>query len=85
MKTPEDLVRLHGRFGLELADSPRGLPDHLATQLEFVHFLAFREAARRPSSRRISDRLGEDRLIERRFSSQVASAECHFTFLPGRR
>lgn len=44
MKTLEEVVRFYAHFGLTLSDTLRELPDHLATQLEFLHFLAFREA-----------------------------------------
>lgn len=44
MRTMEETVRFYDHFGLTLSDTPRELPDHLATQLEFLHFLAFREA-----------------------------------------
>jgi DMSO reductase family type II enzyme chaperone len=44
MKVMEEAVRFYNHFGLTLADSPRELPDHLSTELEFLHFLAFREA-----------------------------------------
>ncbi len=44
MKTMEEAVRFYNYFGLTLSESPRELPDHLTTQLEFLHFLAFREA-----------------------------------------
>jgi DMSO reductase family type II enzyme chaperone len=44
MKTMEEAVRFYNHFGLTLAGSPRELPDHLTTELEFLHFLAFREA-----------------------------------------
>ena len=47
MKTMEECVRFYNHFGLTLSDAPRELPDHLATQLEFLHFLAFREAEAR--------------------------------------
>lgn len=47
MKTLEECVRFYDHFGLTLADAPRELPDHLATQLEFLHLLAFREAETR--------------------------------------
>jgi DMSO reductase family type II enzyme chaperone len=43
MKTMEEAVRFYNHFGLTLCESPREMPDHLATQLEFLHFLAFRE------------------------------------------
>lgn len=44
MKTMEEAVRFYEHFGLTLSEAPRELPDHLATELEFLHFLAFREA-----------------------------------------
>ena len=44
MKTMEEAVRFYNHFGLTLSDSPREMPDHITTQLEFLHFLAFREA-----------------------------------------
>jgi DMSO reductase family type II enzyme chaperone len=47
MKTMEEAVRFYNHFGLTLSDgseAPRELPDHITTQLEFLHFLAFREA-----------------------------------------
>ncbi len=44
MKTMEETVRFYNHFGLTLTDKPRELPDHLTTELEFLHYLAFREA-----------------------------------------
>jgi DMSO reductase family type II enzyme chaperone len=44
MKTMEETVRFYNHFGLTLSDSPREMPDHITTELEFLHFLAFREA-----------------------------------------
>jgi DMSO reductase family type II enzyme chaperone len=44
MKTMEETVRFYNHFGLTLSDEPREMPDHITTQLEFLHFLAFREA-----------------------------------------
>jgi DMSO reductase family type II enzyme chaperone len=43
MKTMEEAVRFYHHFGLNLSEDPRELPDHLTTQLEFLHCLAFRE------------------------------------------
>jgi DMSO reductase family type II enzyme chaperone len=43
MKTMEEAVRFYNHFGLSLAEKPRELPDHHSTQLEFLHYLAFRE------------------------------------------
>jgi len=39
----EDLVRFYEHFGLR--HQPGDLPDHLCTELEFLHYLAFKEAA----------------------------------------
>jgi DMSO reductase family type II enzyme chaperone len=44
MKTMEEAVRFYNYFGLTMAENPRELPDHITTQLEFLHFLTFREA-----------------------------------------
>jgi DMSO reductase family type II enzyme chaperone len=44
MKKMEEAVRFYNHFGLSLAEKPRELPDHLTTELEFLHYLAFREA-----------------------------------------
>jgi DMSO reductase family type II enzyme chaperone len=44
MKTMEECVRFYHHFGLALPEAPRELPDHLVTELEFLHYLAFREA-----------------------------------------
>ena len=44
MKTMEEAVRFYNFFGLTLSDAQRELPDHITTQLEFLHFLAFRQA-----------------------------------------
>jgi DMSO reductase family type II enzyme chaperone len=48
MKTMEEAIRFYNHFGLTLSDDPRELPDHLATQLEFLHYLAFQEAQELP-------------------------------------
>lgn len=53
----EELVRFYGYFDLGLSERDRELPDHLTVELEFLHYLAFREgraleAAGDPSSYR---------------------------------
>ncbi|MCB1630822.1 MAG: molecular chaperone TorD family protein [Pseudomonadales bacterium] len=40
----EELVRFYDFFGLSLDHATQGEPDHLLTELEFLHFLAFQEA-----------------------------------------
>ena len=39
----EELVRFYNHFGLHLSGRTREMPDHLTTELEFMHFLTFRE------------------------------------------
>lgn len=42
----EDLLRFYEHFGLEYSiDKVPELPDHLVTELDFLHYLAFLEAA----------------------------------------
>lgn len=44
MHTMEETVRFYNHFGLSMAEQPNELPDHLATQLEFMHFMTFQES-----------------------------------------
>ena len=44
MQVMEEAVRFYNFFGLHMPETPAELPDHLTTQLEFLHYLAFREA-----------------------------------------
>ena len=43
MKIMEELVRFYEHFGLQAGAGDR--PDHLCTELEFMHYLAFKQAA----------------------------------------
>jgi len=43
MKIMEELVRFYEHFGLQ--PGPGDQPDHLCAELEFMHYLAFKEAA----------------------------------------
>jgi DMSO reductase family type II enzyme chaperone len=45
MKAMEEVMRFYKYFGLKLSDERRIPPDHLATELEFLHYLTFRQAA----------------------------------------
>lgn len=47
MKAMEDAVRFYNYFHLHLSQEMRELPDHITTQLEFLHYLTFREAEAR--------------------------------------
>jgi DMSO reductase family type II enzyme chaperone len=44
MKTMEEAGRFYNHFGLTLSEEPRELPDHITTELEFLHYLSFKEA-----------------------------------------
>lgn len=44
MKVMEEVLRFYHFFGLRLSAEKRDRPDHLATELEFMHLLAFKEA-----------------------------------------
>jgi DMSO reductase family type II enzyme chaperone len=45
MKSMEEVIRFYNYFGLKLSGERRIPPDHLATELEFLHYLTFRQAA----------------------------------------
>lgn len=47
MKVMEDAVRFYNFFALRLAPTLHELPDHITTELEFLHYLTFREAEAR--------------------------------------
>ena len=47
MKVMEDATRFYNFFGLRLSPEMRELPDHITTELEFLHYLTFREAEAR--------------------------------------
>lgn len=46
MTVMEEAVRFYNHFGLSLAEDRKELPDHLTTQLEFLHFLSTAEQMR---------------------------------------
>jgi DMSO reductase family type II enzyme chaperone len=41
----EEVTRFYNHFGLSLGGESRELPDHITTELEFMHFLTFREVS----------------------------------------
>ena len=44
MKVMEDATRFYNFFHLRVSPEVRELPDHITTQLEFMHYLTYREA-----------------------------------------
>ncbi len=61
MHTMEETVRFYNHFGLSMAEQPYELPDHLATQLEFMHFLTFQESGMHQQGTEPSDLLRAER------------------------
>lgn len=53
MKLMEDLVRFYEHFGL--ITQPGDHPDHLSAELEFMHYMAFKEAAAHAHSDPVPD------------------------------
>lgn len=47
MKVMEEATRFYNFFGLRLSPEIRELPDHITTELEFLHYLTFREVEAR--------------------------------------
>jgi len=43
-KTMEEALRFYRFFGLTISTDERELPDHVTTQMEFLHFACFKEA-----------------------------------------
>lgn len=43
LKVMEDMIRCYEHFGLRTASRARERPDHLATEMEYMHYLAFKE------------------------------------------
>ena len=44
MKVMEEVLRFYHYFGLKLSEEKRDRPDHLSSELEFMHLLTFKEA-----------------------------------------
>lgn len=57
--TREDIVRFYEFFGYRLAEHFAWAPDHLSVELEFLHFLCYREAAADASGDALSYALGQ--------------------------
>ncbi|HZD41719.1 MAG TPA: molecular chaperone TorD family protein [Terriglobales bacterium] len=43
MKVMEEVLRFYHYFGLQICEAKRDRPDHLASELEFMHLLTFKE------------------------------------------
>ena len=61
----EELIRFYNLFGLHLSPENRDLPDHISTELEFMHFLAWKELASDSPKAAASMRTAQRDFIER--------------------
>lgn len=61
MKVMEDATRFYNFFHLRISEQMRELPDHITTELEFLHYLTFREAELGPQNVDVSSLLRAER------------------------
>ena len=61
MKNMEEATRFYNFFELRLSPDVRELPDHITTELEFLHYLTFREAELRQRGGDVSSLLRAQR------------------------
>ncbi len=72
----EELARFYSYFGLSIEHGSGELPDHLATELEFMHFLAFKElTALHQEKDPMPYRRAQADFLERQLVSWVPSLE----------
>jgi DMSO reductase family type II enzyme chaperone len=61
MKVMEDATRFYNFFHLRLSPQMRELPDHITTELEFLHYLTFRQAEAHEAGLDVSSLLRAER------------------------
>lgn len=72
----EEVARFYSFFGLSIEHGTGELPDHLATELEFMHFLAFKELnALEQGKDTASYRLAQADFLERQLTSWLPALE----------
>ena len=64
-KSKEETLRFYDFFGYTLAEERQWAPDHLSVQLEFLHFLSFRESREHDADKLASYRLAQRDFLER--------------------
>ncbi len=70
----EELIRFYNYFGLRPSPRSRDMPDHITIELEFMHFLTFREVtALRHQQDRTSYLRAERDFLERQLCAWVPS------------
>ncbi len=80
-KAKEETLRFYDFFGYPLAEERQWAPDHLCVQLEFLHFLAFRESREEDPEKIASYRLAQRDFLERHpcrwFPEVLAGVQAH--------
>lgn len=72
----EELTRFYNFFGLSMEQGAGELPDHLTTELEFMHFLAFKElAALQRNEDATSYRRAQADFLERQLASWLPALD----------
>ncbi len=66
-KAKEETLRFYDFFGYSLAEERQWAPDHLSVQLEFLHFLAYRESREQDPEDATSYRRAQRDFLERHF------------------
>lgn len=69
--TRESVVRFYNFFGYALAEKYAWAPDHLSVQLEFMHFLCYREATSESDVDALSYQLAQFDFMERHLNRWV--------------
>jgi len=64
----EELIRFYNLFGLHLSPDNRDLPDHISTELEFMHFLCWKELALKEEAAAASVRRAQRDFLRRQLS-----------------
>ncbi len=64
-KAKEETLRFYDHFGYSLTEDRQWAPDHLSVQLEFMHFLSFKESQEEDPEHLASYRLGQRDYLER--------------------
>ncbi|MCP3956423.1 MAG: hypothetical protein GY719_01080 [bacterium] len=63
--TKEEIVRFYEHFGYRLSKDVQWAPDHLSVELEFLHFLAFKECREKDPEKAQPFQLGQVDFLER--------------------
>jgi DMSO reductase family type II enzyme chaperone len=70
----EEVVRYYEHFDYALAERFAWQPDHLSIELEFVHFLCYREATASGADAALPFQLAQLDFVERHLSDWIAAA-----------